>query len=72
MEGNRINNQRYGDSCRVQCYASIHSQTITSDKKEYRTHRNFNKGLYMFLVPTFCEIVKHDPYILKMVKKKNP
>jgi hypothetical protein len=25
----------------------------------------------MFLVPTFCEIVKNDPYILKMVKK-NP
>jgi hypothetical protein len=23
----------------------------------------------MFLVPTFCEIVKNDPYILKMVKK---
>jgi hypothetical protein len=25
----------------------------------------------MFLVLTFCEIVKNDPYILKMVKK-NP
>jgi hypothetical protein len=23
----------------------------------------------MFLIPTFCEIVKNGPYILKMVKK---
>jgi hypothetical protein len=30
-----------------------------------------NKGLNMFLVPTFCEIIKNGPYILKMVQK-NP
>jgi hypothetical protein len=26
-------------------------------------------GLNMFLVPTFCEIIKNSPYILKIVKK---
>jgi hypothetical protein len=29
------------------------------------------KELNMFLVPTFCGIVKNAPYIIKMVKKKS-
>jgi hypothetical protein len=33
------------------------------------TNNIINQGLNIFLVSTFCEIVKNCPYILKMVKK---